>query len=230
MRSGSSVLIIVGITIFACIIGTLLFIFTTVRTIETSQPIKKSVITPFLGTSIIFINENKIKKAILASSPNIASVSVQRRFPNTLFVVITKGTPALQLNDGKNYYLLDKNAFVLETKEASQSAIPIATFFQDLQSRPRQGDTIPNGIIKYAAQLAQTLQSDYKANLEKIVIADPMRIDVQYRGDNYFFIVSTQKSIAKNAFIVHNSRIELTKQKVHPRGVDLRFDKPIITK
>jgi len=63
---------------------------------------------------LLFINRFEMSKGILEQLPYVDEVKIRKRFPSTLHIEVREAEPAAAIISGNMYYLIDKNAKLLE--------------------------------------------------------------------------------------------------------------------
>jgi len=80
----------------------------------------------FLPTESIFlVNPEKVKSAILDSYPDIGTVSLSRKMPNSLSLTIEERKPEAVFNNQGAYFLIDKKGVAFETASTAADFLKI---------------------------------------------------------------------------------------------------------
>ena len=82
---------------------------------------KESVIgeNDILNQNIFLLNTSALKKKIL-SNPYVKSVKISRKLPDQLIINIVERNATFMVNDGADFYVLNKNLVIMEKKNSAE--------------------------------------------------------------------------------------------------------------
>ncbi|MBI4008910.1 FtsQ-type POTRA domain-containing protein [Candidatus Roizmanbacteria bacterium] len=190
-------------------------------------------IDSFKKRNLLFLSTKNIEKIILAKNPNIKSVSVVKKYPQTLmlFLELSKSEAYLMLNTG--LATLDENGKVLYKTKTKDQDLPLLNFYQKFDySQINAGESLDYKEIITALFLLTKLKN-LNQKVESIDINGLSMIvfNVKDFASNrqIKLLFTTEKDKQKQAYeleiIIKQFKIEAREFKI----LDLRFDKPIIT-
>jgi hypothetical protein len=210
-------LIIVGIIAW---VANGIFVLKEIRV--AGDPVLVSIDKERVGDNMLFLQTQKLEHDLLASYPLIQSVSFSKSFPSTLVVHVTLRKPYAQLVSQGHMYALDREGIVL-ADGTSLSGSPKLVFDAGILSiGSRVGDARVLGSLQLLTQLSDTV------GIETIYEKDSATLQAVMGHTNIFFPQKGDFKVKADTLqtIVTGFRIKGTL----PTVIDLRFDKPIITK
>ena len=211
-----------------CAIGVLFIIFR-VRTVTSNTTISKNVLNTFLDTNLVFTNYSQIITDISSTYPSIASIDIEKKYPSQIALTIETAQGLLAIYDREKYIIVSKTGIIIRISNTSEG-LKTLTYFRELPNFSRKmGKMIPFEDISYVLKL-QTEYIDKKyAQVRNFVITAPTTIELHF-AEKPAYIISTQKSVAKNAFLVHNIQQVIREKSIQAAVVDVRYDLPVIKK
>ncbi|MEK9179056.1 MAG: hypothetical protein AAB893_01155 [Patescibacteria group bacterium] len=181
------------------------------------------------NTSTIFFDTLLIEKQIKLKYPQVKKVSFTRLFPATLVVGLSFYTPLAQIVQPSNTIVLGENTTVLKVNKKEDERLPRIYYYQLLpQHEQKKGFVITRQDIVYAFTVLQQHRK-FGLRFNTITIARPGHFSFTDEEKKLTVLLSSQKTIDKNAEFVHNSVKGLTVKGIKPRIINVEFDQPIIT-
>ncbi|MGV7219950.1 MAG: cell division protein FtsQ/DivIB [Nitrospinales bacterium] len=113
----------------------------------------EELLGPIGGTSI-FLQDMKVLENNLEAHPWIETVSLSRRFPNTIYAQITERTPYARIQLGKDY-LMDKSGVLLDKATSEHSDLPMITGVKT--DKNKFGEIVANKDVIRAVQTMHNL-------------------------------------------------------------------------
>ncbi len=124
-------LIYVISVVFAVIVITAGFFAFTVNTIDLNATFitenqerdeeLNGKLTKYVGNNLLFLDTEEIKE-LMSKDPFIECVSVQKRFPNTVYVELKERKAVYSLSCGEKEYLIDDSGIVLSERQAGEES------------------------------------------------------------------------------------------------------------
>lgn len=187
-----------------------------------SDDIKAIVERNSIGQSIFTVEEEKISEILNKSFLGAKSVTVIKKYPNSLDVIIEERIPlAVVYNDGNENFLIDSEGYVLGVVEEDFSELPkikyegsivIGTFLDE--------DIVPLSIeiLKFAEKEELKISSmSFFPKHVKMFVGNNIEVFIDYDKDN-------EKSL-RTVDALLNSPQEENKML---KRIDLRYDKVIV--
>ncbi|MCL5970790.1 MAG: FtsQ-type POTRA domain-containing protein [Patescibacteria group bacterium] len=194
-----------------------------IKNIETTAREEDMQGFPYLGNRYLFsIYEAELNKFFLRN-PEIKKISVQKRFPNTLYIDVVYRTKLAQIFSDDNLFILDEEGLIFE-REASLSALPL------IQEKPKSlnlGTNITQSNILVALKILNTANR-YNLRFVDIVPLDESTVEMSL--DNGTRIVIGLNAKAED--IVSSLQMILKRFTIEGKTIskiDYRFEKPVIT-
>lgn len=194
-----------------------------VRKVETTAKEKDMQGFPYLGNRYLFsIYEDEINKFFL-KKPEVKTVLVKKKFPNTLSIDVVYRTRLAQIISENNIFILDEDGLIFE-KIATPATLPI------IQIAPRKldlGTNITQNNITVALKILNY------ANKNNLRFVDTIPLDentIEMTLDNGTRIVIGLNAKAED--IVSSLQMIFKRFTIEGKTIskiDYRFEKPIIT-
>ncbi len=202
-----------------------------VRVLGVSPNVKLRGIELTADHNLLLLNEEKLVKDLQKDNPQIDTIDVKKNYPQTLTLIITYSQPAVFLEVNNGYFLLTKNAKILQKKrQLPQTDLPVIYYYQKLDYESYQA----GGIIDY-----QDIKTGlYFARLVSLAQIPVSRIDIAsndmilcYLKDpvNGKILFSLKKDMNIQSYELQTIIRELKIEGKNFKKIDLRFDKPVIT-
>lgn len=149
-------------------------------------------------------------EARLMKHPWLKEVFLYRRLPRTLLILVKERTPFVVLKKGKNLYLLDEEAYVIEKRsELGSISLPVV---RDSKTRPRVGHFLKTKSLKEIFLTLKSLDSEVKSLISWVSFPAENKITF-YMKDNLEIIWGSAKDLAKKNFVVKKI-LKTTKEKI----------------
>lgn len=194
----------------------------TIRNVEVSGEAVNIVIDPVkLPRNLLFFPVDSVTEQILKAYPLVKSVTLKKRYPSTLIVIITPRKPFAIVGVEKEIYALDADGVVLG-KYPNNTDLPTITIaLSPMQPGDRVADRAVTAAIGFLRETASmTSVSDIVIHDASSLraYADTMSIVFPQHADMRTLARTLQTMIS-------GFRIKGTL----PKTIDFRFDKPVIT-
>lgn len=169
--------------------------------------------------NLLFFPERQIEKEIQAANPIVKSIDIQKKYPNTLVIVVSLRSTVLRLKNGDQTVLIDADGVVLG--EGSNSDAPIAELSLSI---PPSGEQIKDDQVRVSLELVMAFQESFP--IQYITAYDSKSLRVKIDKTDIFFphLTDVQAKLATLQTLLTGFRIKSTL----PKTIDLRFDKPIV--
>ena len=170
--------------------------------------------------NLILLDQEKIKKYLLESNPFIKSLTIEKKYPNTLLIKVIPREPSAVIKIGSVWIELDSEGILLRNVQKTDNLLIIEASDQIILRKK------PDWRIIRSLELLELLKKDYqvsniqindKENVFKISFATGEEIIIPYNADTGMVVASLQ-------IIIHRFRIEGKTVAL----VDFRFDKPVV--
>ncbi len=222
-------LVIVGFVIFADqFFRTKKIVIHPLNESSTRQTTNLTGLTSLYNSNLILLSSNGVKENILNNNPQVQSVHIEKKYPDTLNISVGFYNPAAYIQVNGGYFLLSQSGKILEKNKTIQNKnIPTIKYYQQLDYYGYQsGDVISFKDI--AASLKLLVKSlDLGLIINNIDINGLNMIVLNSKDKRFIF--TTEKEISEQEYqfaeIVRKLRIEGREFK----SLDLRFNKPVIS-
>jgi len=123
----------------------------------------------FLRTKSIFlININEIEKEVFNNFPPAAEIKIERKFPNTLNIILREKAPLANFCQQERCFLLDKEGIIFEESEAEENLIKI--FDGQKEKMPKLGEQmIGRDYLEKIFKIQKFFQEELKIEIEEFV-------------------------------------------------------------
>lgn len=140
-----------------------------IRNIAEHQVTHKILFFP--TRSIFLVNTGSIAAALARQFPDIGSVSVAKKYLNSLVIVVQERKPAAVFCN-QQCYLIDANGVLFEKAEGQGEGVKITT---DQQTADTLGSTaISKSTMAMIQKVAQNLQSQFQINITEALVSNPL--------------------------------------------------------
>jgi len=218
----------ITIGLIVCVIGTVFVVFK-VRSVTSDIPISKNILNRFLDTNLVITNYDKEIMNITESYPDIASITLTKKYPTGIALTIEKSKEILALYDREKYVIVSNSGRVMRISDNSEG-LQTLTYFRELPDFSRKkGSMIAFDDIRYVLRLQEECRHKKYTQARSIIIPSPTLLELHF-AQKPIFTISTQKSVAKNAFLMHNMQQVVRERNIQATSVDLRYDLPVIKK
>jgi len=150
--------------------------------ISGNQKVKTEAIEEMIKNGNIFlINLEAVKKEILGKFPQIASVNLKRKFPDSIIVQVEERKAVAIFSQGDNLFSLDKEGVIFENATSTGDLLKI----QNLdEARPRPdlklGDKVlESNLMSSALTIVSKLKDDFKIAIKEVSAVSNERLNVK---------------------------------------------------
>lgn len=216
-----------GFSLLFASLGTLLIMQFRVNRIELVGTKSLLGISSYNNAVLFLLNTNAIEKDLLRQNASINSVYIQKKYPKTLRIEVTKSPAVLLLRVGGGWYMLDVNSKILKkSRKKFNLSLPVLEYFTKYPYEMyKVGDSISSKEIQYGVFFAKATTTLGEKN---ITVAINHLFVIVLRNKHHEFWFTTKKSkenqVGDLVTIVRGLRIEGKKFK----KVDVRFSKPVV--
>jgi cell division septal protein FtsQ len=196
-----------------------------------SEQVKK-VADIAIGANIFEINKKKIEDKLAADLTWISSSSLRKVFPDKIEISITERQPYIRLVYGGKYFILDKEAVVLDEISDNESSLYSGYLLvkNGIKFYPEIGEKIAKKSILGAAEIYDSLDVELKKIIKEAVISGSTSSDIILVtfDDKQIIFGTSDKIIDKNA-ILKQVLIQIHKDGIAYSVIDLRnIENPVI--
>lgn len=182
----------------------------------------------FINKSLLFVDQNKIAKKIVQENSLLKTAVVDKVWPATLKITVYFYGQVAALIVNQGFFNLSEDGRILSKTKDNKLSLPVINYYQKLNSGSFQtGDWIDYKDIQ------QTLF--FIGKLEQINLT-PLTIDISgqdmlvFKLDNGKKIIfSVKKDRKEQDYILETIVRQFKIQGKEFKGIDLRFNKPIIS-
>lgn len=135
--------------------------FFQVKNIESNIPLNISFKTQVQGRSLFDIDTQKMRSMISDQHPEYKEIYIIKRFPSSLRVEIIERSPFAQIQ-GRNYYLIDKEGFIIDNGSSTPYDNLISIKIADGNKVFKRGQRIRDRGLTHAFDLIKALNSNIK--------------------------------------------------------------------
>lgn len=228
-----SVLILVPLVFGGLLYFQKIYAITNVQVITSGQQKDLKGVSELKGKNIILTSDYAIQKTILKSNYDIRSVTVQKKFPDTIYLSVVQYQPQAYLQGDSGYFVLADDGYVLSRQKDQTTPLPLIHFYEKLNFfNYNVGSSISYTEVKATIKWLQIIK-------EAGYVSDTVDIN----GPNMLaFTVTNDKGLAGRKIIVSTEKdfdqqkyeLETIVKKFRIDGhdfktLDLRFNRPVIT-
>lgn len=190
-----------------------------------SFPVKGK--TQYKGQYLWRVDISDVKEYLSNANPYYRIVSIEKKYPSTLEVEVSRLIPTAYLAIGEGYVLLSSEGIVLEkVREVEKHTIPVITFYQNVPYNSFQrGDEIGFKEVEDCLYFLELIQSA-RIKVNSIDIEGFHMLGLY--TDSGTFLFSSEKDTDLQKYQFEQSMMHLSLEGVTIKTLDLRFDKPII--
>lgn len=186
---------------------------------------EKIIFADLLGENIFLCQTHNFTQKILEKYWQFEQVKIEKKLPHQIIVSLKTRQPFFNMTmEGKKWWLLDQQGFVLQEKEKAFAGLP--QVFYSLSLQPAVGQKIEQETIQAIVQMLTSLAQEKLINYQKIMAQE--NVITLFTTDQLIASFSAQKNMQVQVdslhFIVRLSKIE---GKL-PKFLDLRYDKPVV--
>ncbi len=177
--------------------------------------------------NVYLLDAARVRKTIIAQNPEIRSVTIIKRFPNTIVLNITTYAPFAQMQTNAGYLLLSDDGRVLAKTTSGRYHVPLINYYQKIDNYSvTSGDWIRYDDVQKALHFLKAMNG-LGLNVDTIDI----------NGDNMILCSLGKKRIVFSTEIttsIQDYELEKVIEQLKIEGkeftsLDLRFDKPVVT-
>lgn len=155
------------------------------KTISSEQVARAAAIP--VGTPLARLDTASAASRVAALAP-VASVEVQRSWPNSVVVTVVERTPVAVVASGKNFRLLDAKGTAYRTVATRPAGLPLVKLGK---VGPKDPSTLG------ALRVAESLTPELRERLIQIVATSPQRIQLQLLKNRLVFWGAADDSVRK---------------------------------
>lgn len=179
------------------------------------------------GTYLWSIEESDLRRYLSNANPYYRILSIEKKYPDTIAVEISRLVPTAYLTVGDGFFLLSQEGIVLEkVRKAEKADTPIITFYQNVPYNSFQrGDEIGFKEVEDSLFFLELIQSA-RIKVNSIDIEGFHMLGLY--TDSGIFLFSSEKDSELQKYQFEQSLKHLSVEGIAFETLDLRFDKPII--
>lgn len=184
---------------------------------------------PYYSTFLPILSDKDVQESLVSQNPTISKVSVTKQYPDKLLISVEMNGPAVTFKVGNEYVLLTSNGRILQKVKTKPSHIPEISYYQELFKEDiKIGDSISFKDLQIAIRFIRILNSlGHRVIQVDINSFYMIRLVLE---DEKEVLVTTEKDIQKQEYqltaILRQFKVDGTTFK----RLDVRFDKPVMTK
>ncbi len=192
----------------------------------------KEVADVAIGANIFEINKKNIEDKLSAELTWLSSIALRKVFPDKIEISITERKPYLRLVYGGKYYILDKEAVVLDEISNDKSSVysDYLLVKNAIKFYPEKGEKIAKKSILGTADIYGALDVEIKAIIKEAFISNGSSSDiVLVTNDDKQIIFGTSDKITDKNAILRQILIQIQENNVTYSVIDLRnIENPVI--
>jgi cell division protein FtsQ len=185
-----------------------------------------------VGANIFEINKKNIEDKLAAELTWISSISLRKVFPDKIEISITERKPYIRLVYGGKYFILDKEAVVLDEISVDQSSLYSGYLLVNngIKFYPEIGEKIAKKSILSAADIYDALDVELKSIIKEAFISSSTNSDIiLITFDNKQIIFGTSDKIVDKNAILRQILIQIHEDEITYSVIDLRnIENPVI--
>jgi cell division protein FtsQ len=185
-----------------------------------------------VGANIFEINKKNIEDKLTAELTWISSISLRKVFPDKIEISITERKPYIRLVYGGKYFILDKEAVVLDEISVDQSSLYSGYLLVNngIKFYPEIGEKIAKKSILGAADIYDALDVELKSIIKEAFISSGTNSDIiLITFDNKQIIFGTSDKIVDKNAILRQILIQIHEDEITYSVIDLRnIENPVI--
>jgi cell division protein FtsQ len=196
-----------------------------------SEQIKK-VADVAIGANIFEINKKNIEDKLAAELTWVSSTSLRKVFPDKIEITITERKPYIRLVYGGKYFILDKEAVVLDEISGEEPSLysDYLLVKNGIKFYPEIGEKIAKKSILGAAAIYDALDVELKSIVKEAFISGSTSSDIiLITFDNKQIIFGTSDKIVDKNVILKQILIQIHEDGITYSIIDLRnIENPVI--
>lgn len=171
--------------------------------------------------NVLLLSKSFITNEIITKNPWIATITITKFLPQSLYIDIQKRSPAVMLDSGQRLYV-DKDGVVLPVIAGITKDYPLLNCPISVKS----GQSIVDQSIRQGVQIVFNLESfaDFQPTSLTCTDSQMMLIDFPQTRVLYSSRQNPDSLVASLQLLFKQFRIEGK----WPKMIDLRFDKPVL--
>lgn len=176
-----------------------------------------------------FVDEIQLEKKLVSDNPTIAEVKVHKSYPNKLVLNIQAADPAVSIKVSDEYALLSSSGRVLQKVKTKPKNLPEIIYYQELfVDQAKIGELLAFEDLLIAVRFIELLASfSYKVNKVDINSFYMIRLVLE---DSREILVTADKDIQKQVYQISAILRQFKVDGTSFKRLDVRFDKPVMTK
>lgn len=220
-----SILFIFILIIFLCIIFFTYFYFT-VSKIEIIGIKDIKGIDEISGKIIFLIDDKELEDKLYSQNPDIESISIVKKLPDTIQVQVTKNTDLVALVVADGFFILNKKVRIVSKTRENIITYPKVNYYQKLLfnqyaiGKYLKISPIENALFFYGKLKDLGIYPDI------IEIIDKDKISYLAKDKIYIFSIEKNNDRQCEELKIILKRFSI--EKTNYNKIDLRFEKPII--
>ena len=196
-----------------------------------SEQIKK-VADVGIGANIFEINKKNIEDKLSAELTWVNSISLRKVFPDKIEISITERKPYIRLVYGGKYFILDKEAVVLDEISDEKSSLYAGYLLvtNGIKFYPEIGEKIAKKSILSAADIYDALDVELKTIIKEAYISGSTNSEiVLITFENKQIIFGTSDKIVDKNAILRQILVQIHENEIVYSVIDLRnIENPVI--
>ena len=171
----------------------------------------------------------KLQKNLVELNPIIAKVEVTKVYPNRLNLNLKTVKPIVAIKVADEYILLAVNGRILQKLKVKPSALTEVFYYQQLfKEQIKIGELLGYKDLQIAIRFVDILSSfGYKVKRVDINSFYMIRLELE---DSREILVTTEKNIQKQEYQIGAILRQFKVDGTNFKRIDVRYDKPVMTK
>lgn len=185
-------------------------------------PVRLVVDKKKLTRNLLFFPTDLVKNQLLADNPLISSITITKRYPHTLDIIVSVREGVARLSTGQQEFLVDADGVIIGEPTSLSQNLPIITINIAVV---HIGDSVRDPGFLSALSFIRSMGTP--GEIEQIEIFDSASLRAKIGKTDILF--PQQGSMADIASTLQTIFSGFRIKGTLPTRIDLRFEKPIVT-
>jgi hypothetical protein len=219
-----------GMSVISFLRTSPLFTIKEISVADNIQPLDVPELAKLKGQNILAADLTRVEQRLRAKYPQLAELSVTRRFPDQIFIAAVKRDVFARASFDGKLYVIDPDGFIISAPQGEQGSLPLIKGLK--RQKAPTGDPVENERMRIASSVILLFRQEARLaaiGLREVNVTDLMRVICVVGGDNARFEVIIDKDniparLKDLSDVLARGGVDLTVIKY----IDFRFGAPVI--
>lgn len=172
--------------------------------------------------NIFMLDTSQIYKKLLVN-PWIEGVSIQKRYPNRLYIKINERQPEIVVFDQESYYLISHEGIILTVlAEIDKDYSPYIVKGYTLNQRG-PGDTLDRSILQKLQKIIQGLNSLFPGDFDEIHFVSENEFILFHKRSKLAVRIESGEQLISEWYLLVNAMQRISSEEIPAKEINMKY-------